>query len=199
MISESSGNPKISWHSLKLKKNFLNLEKFRGVRSRVLDCVPDYLKRFSNDFVFWVARKSVKSPRQSAKRCVHTDKNLVIWLGTTLLCDIKRVGVKWTVWATWSCDILCCATKIVNRQMSVHFKRNSCDIMVSQRCALSDVIWTYFYYFLRCSRAKFIKKLVDVWTLVAQQLFAWHILCRATFLYKVVWLNCCPCGRTLRV
>ncbi len=40
---------------------------------------------------------------------------------------------------------------------------------------------------------------MDAWTLVAQQLFAWsrHILCRTTFLYKVVWLNCCPCGRTL--
>ncbi len=35
----------------------------------------------------------------------------------------------------------CRATKIMNRQMSVHFKRNSCDIMVSQRCCvLSDVI-----------------------------------------------------------
>ncbi len=35
----------------------------------------------------------------------------------------------------------CCANKIVNRQMSVHFKRNSCDIMVSQRCCvLCDVI-----------------------------------------------------------
>ncbi len=35
----------------------------------------------------------------------------------------------------------CRATKIVNCQMSVHFKRNSCDIMVSQRCCvLSDVI-----------------------------------------------------------
>ncbi len=35
-------------------------------------------------------------------------------------------------------------------------------------------------------------------TLVAQQLFAWlrHVLCRTTLLYKVVWLNCCPCGRT---
>ncbi len=35
--------------------------------------------------------------------------------------------------------------------------------------------------------------------LVAQQLFAWpqHVLCRTIFLYKVVWLNCCPCGRTL--
>ncbi len=39
---------------------------------------------------------------------------------------------------------------------------------------------------------------MDVWTLVTQQLFAWprHILCRTTLLYKVVWLNCCPCGRT---
>ncbi len=38
-----------------------------------------------------------------------------------------------------------------------------------------------------------------MWTLVAQQLFAWpqHVLCRTTLLYKVVWLNCCPCGRTL--
>ncbi len=35
----------------------------------------------------------------------------------------------------------CRATKIVNRQMPVNFKRNSCDIMVSQRCCvLSDVI-----------------------------------------------------------
>ncbi len=43
--------------------------------------------------------------------------------------------------------------------MSVYFKRNSCDIMVSQRCCvLSNVIWTYFCHFLRCSRAKFIKK-----------------------------------------
>ncbi len=106
------------------------------------------------------------------------------------------------VWASLSCDILCCATKIVNRQMSVHFKRNSCDIMVSQRCCvLSDGIWTYFCHFLYCSHAKFIKKIVDVWTLVAQQLFAWprHVLCRTTFLYKVVWLNSCSCGRTLRV
>ncbi len=86
--------------------------------------------------------------------------------------------------------------------MSVHFKRNSCDIMVSQRCCvLSNVIWTYFRHFLRCSCAKFIKKIVDVWTLVAQQLFAWprHVLCRTTLLYKVVWLNCCPCGCTLRM
>ncbi len=67
----------------------------------------------------------------------------------------------------------CRATKIVNRQISVLFKRNSCDIMVSQRCCvLSDVIRTYFYHFLPCSRAKFIKKIGDVWTLVAQQLFA---------------------------
>ncbi len=52
----------------------------------------------------------------------------------------------------------CRATKIVSRQMSVHFKRNSCDIMVSQRCCvLSDVIWTYFCHFLHCSCAKFIK------------------------------------------
>ncbi len=94
----------------------------------------------------------------------------------------------------------CCATKIANRQMSVYFKRNSCDIMVSERCCvLSDVIWTYFCHFLRCSRAKFIKKIVDLWTMVAQQLFAWsqHVLCRTTLLYKVVWLNCCLCGRTL--
>ncbi len=57
---------------------------------------------------------------------------------------------------TW---LPCCATKIVNRQMSVHFKKHSCDIMVSQRwCVLSDVIWTYFCHFLRCSHAKFIKK-----------------------------------------
>ncbi len=35
----------------------------------------------------------------------------------------------------------CYATKIVNRQMSVHFEMNSFDIMVSQRCyLLSDVI-----------------------------------------------------------
>ncbi len=35
----------------------------------------------------------------------------------------------------------CLATKIVNCQMLVHFKRNSCYIMVSQRCCvLSDVI-----------------------------------------------------------
>ncbi len=61
----------------------------------------------------------------------------------------------------------CCATKIVNCQMSVHFKRNSGDIMVSQRCyVLSNIIWTYFCHFLRCSRAKFIKKILDVWTLV---------------------------------
>ncbi len=96
----------------------------------------------------------------------------------------------------------CCVTKIVNQQMSVHFKRNSCDIMVSQRYfMLSDVIWTYFCHFLRCSRAKFIKKIVNVWTLVAQQLFAWqwHVLCHTTLLYKVVWLNCCPCGRTLTI
>ncbi len=35
--------------------------------------------------------------------------------------------------------------------------------------------------------------------LVAQQLFACpqHVLCRTTLLYKVVWLNCGPCGRTL--
>ncbi len=94
----------------------------------------------------------------------------------------------------------CCPTKIVNRQMSVHFKRNSCDIMVSQICCvLSDVIWTYFCHFLRCSPVKFIKEIVDVCTLVAQQLFAWprHVLCR-TLLYKVVWLNCCPCGRTFK-
>ncbi len=71
--------------------------------------------------------------------------------------------------------------------------------MVSQRCCVvSDIIWTYFCHFLRCSRAKFIIKIVNVWTLVAQ-LFAWprHVLCRTTLLYKVVWLNCCPCGRTL--
>ncbi len=94
-----------------------------------------------------------------------------------------------------SCDILCCATKIVNRQMSVHFKRNLCDIMISQRCCvLSEVIWTYFCHFLRCSRAEFIKKIVDVWTSVAQ-LFSWprHFLCRTTLLY-----NCCPCGPTLK-
>ncbi len=101
-----------------------------------------------------------------------------------------------TFYVVWPC----CATQIVKRQMSVHFKRNSCDIMVSQRCCvLSDVIWTYFCHFLRCSRAKFIKKIVDVRRLVAQQLFAWprHVLCRTTLLYKVVWLNCCPCGCTL--
>ncbi len=72
--------------------------------------------------------------------------------------------------------------------------------MVSQRCCvLYDVIWTYFCHFLRY--AKFINKIVVVWTLVAQQLFAWpqHVLCRTTLLYKVVWLNCCPCGRTLTV
>ncbi len=28
------------------------------------------------------------------------DKNLVVRLGTTWLCDIKRVVVMWTVWAT---------------------------------------------------------------------------------------------------
>ncbi len=62
-----------------------------------------------------------------------------------------------------SCDILYCATKILNRQMLVHFKRNSCDIMVSQRCCvLSDIIWTYFCHFLHRSRAKFIKKIVNV-------------------------------------
>ncbi len=33
-------------------------------------------------------------------RCVHADKNLVVRLGTTWLCDIKRVVVVWTVWAT---------------------------------------------------------------------------------------------------
>ncbi len=53
----------------------------------------------------------------------------------------------------------CCVTKIVNRQMAVHFKKNSCDIMISQKCCvLSDVIWTYFCHFLRCSCSKFIKK-----------------------------------------
>ncbi len=34
-----------------------------------------------------------------ALRCVHTDKNLVVRLGTTWLCDIKRVVVVWMVWA----------------------------------------------------------------------------------------------------
>ncbi len=70
--------------------------------------------------------------------------------------------------------------------------------MVSQRCVLSDVIWTYFCHFLRCSRTKFIKKILDAWKLVAQQLFAWprHVLCRTILLYKVVWLNYCRCGRT---
>ncbi len=73
--------------------------------------------------------------------------------------------------------------------------------MDSQRsCVLPDVIWTYFRHFWRCSCAKFINKIVDVWALVAQQLFAClrHVLCRTTLLYKVVWPNCCPCGRTFR-
>ncbi len=96
-------------------------------------------------------------------RCVHTDKNLVVRLGTTWLCDIKRVVVGGWYGRRVSCNILCYATKIVNRQMSVHFKRNSCHIMVSQRCCvLSDVIWIFFCHFLRCSRAKFIQKIVDV-------------------------------------
>ncbi len=40
-----------------------------------------------------------------------------------------------------------------------------------------------------------------MWTFVAQQLFVWprHVLCRITLLYKVVWLNCCPCERTFIV
>ncbi len=35
-------------------------------------------------------------------RCVHTDKNLVVRLGTTWLCDIKRVVVVWTVWVAYA-------------------------------------------------------------------------------------------------
>ncbi len=101
---------------------------------------------------------------------------------------------------------VCHATFYVARPRSWTTKYRStskemraCDIMVSQRCCvLSDVIWTYFCHFLHCSRTKFIKIIVDAWTLVAQQLFAWprHVLCRTTLLYKVVWLNCCSCGRT---
>ncbi len=128
------------------------------------------------------------------------DKNLVVRLGTTWLCDIKRVVVVWMVWATCVVRHFMLCDHDREPPNVVHFKRNLCDIMVSQRCSvLSDVIWTYFCHFLRRSRAKFIKKIVDVWMLVAQQLFAWprHVLCRTTLLYKVVWLNCCLCGRTL--
>ncbi len=54
------------------------------------------------------------SIRDFLLRCVHTDKNLVVRLGTTWLCDIKRVVVVvvWTVWATCVVRHLCCATKL---------------------------------------------------------------------------------------
>ncbi len=97
---------------------------------------------------------------------------------------------------------VCRATKIVNRQMSVHFKRKSCDIMISQRCCvLSDIIWTYFRHFSSCSRAKFIKKnhgCLDVDHTTTFCMTTTHFMSH-NLLYKVVWPNCCPCGRTLRL
>ncbi len=102
----------------------------------------------------------------------------------------------------------CRATKIVNYQMLVHFKRNLCDIMVSQRCVLSDIIWTYFCHFLHCSCAKFIKKnrgCVDVGrtttfcmtttrfmlhNLVVQSCMT-KLLSVWTHLYTHVWITAC--------
>ncbi len=65
-------------------------------------------------------------------------------------------------------------------------------------CATWCNLNIFLSFFTLQSRQIYKKKIVVVWTLVAQQLFAWprHVLYRTT-LYKVVWLNCCPCGRTL--
>ncbi len=142
-----------------------------------------------------ISRKCLKVHPRGQKFSRTTWYNMVV---RYKMCRGNVDGMRDVCRATFYVVRPCFATQIVNCQMSVHFKKNSCDIMVLQRCyVLSEVIWTYFCHFLRCSRAKFIKKIVDAWTLVAQQLFAWprYVLCRITLLYKVVWLNYCPCGR----
>ncbi len=131
------------------------------------------------------------------------DKNLVIRLGTTWLCDIKYVAVVvvWTYGRRVSCNILCCAT------MSCDQDRKPPNVGPLQnkflrhngRTKMLCAIWrnlNIFLSFFTLQSRQIYKKIVNVWTLVAQ-LFAWprHVLCRTTLLYKVVRLNCCPCGR----
>ncbi len=94
------------------------------------------------------------------------DKNLVVRFGTTWLCNLKRVVVVWMVWATCVVQhfMLCDQDGEPPNVGALQKKFVRHNGLTKMLCA--------FCHFIRCSRAKFIRKIVDVWTLIAQQLFA---------------------------
>ncbi len=68
-------------------------------------CTIAFQLGFKPSLLVWLTGSLPIKPSQptgilNMLRCVHTDKNLVVRLGTTWLCDIKCVVIVWTVGAT---------------------------------------------------------------------------------------------------
>ncbi len=104
-------------------------------------------------------------------KCIHTDKNLVVRLGTTWLCNIKRVAVVGMVWAMCIVRHFMLCDQDRELQNVGHFRRNLCDNgLTKMLCAICHYL-NIFLSFFTLHRAKFIKKIVVVCVCVGRTTF----------------------------
>ncbi len=134
------------------------------------------------------------------------NKNLAVQLGTTWLCDIKRVVivVVWTVWATRvSCDILCCATMLCDQDRELpnvgpHQKKFVRYNGLTKMCAIWGNLNIFLSFFTLQSRQIYTKNCgcVDISRTATFCMTTTRFMSHDLVVQSCM-TNCCPCGRAL--